>query len=107
MYVSVSLGILPSYSLLYEGAKRTPVTCVYCRSPWAGLETVAASAGSGSTTREGYLNMSGAAGISGIRDTSSCESFNAVFIIWYSYVLDYGGPARYGKYRSYGRRNYH
>jgi hypothetical protein len=76
MYVYVSLDISSPYSLFYEGAKKTPVTCVYCRSPWVGPETNAASASSGSTMREGYLNMSGAAGISGIRDTSSCESCN-------------------------------
>ena len=63
-----------SILIVDQGAKKRPVTCVYCRSPWLSPETEAASAGSGSTMREGYLNMSGAAGISGIRDTSSCES---------------------------------
>lgn len=76
MYVYVSLDIRSSYSPSYEGAKKTPVTCVYCRAPWLGPETNAASAGSGSTMHEGYLNMSGAVGISGIRDTSTCESCN-------------------------------
>lgn len=80
MYVYVSLDISSPYSFLYEGAKKTPVTCVYCRSPWVVPETNAASAGDGSPMHEGYLNMSGAAGISGVRDTSSCESCSSRFI---------------------------
>ena len=76
MYVYVSLDISSPYSLLCEGAKKTPVTCVYCRSPWVVQETNAASAGGGSMMQEGYLNMSNAVGISSIRDTSSCESYN-------------------------------
>ena len=60
----------------YEGARKTPVTCVYCRSPWVSPATEAAASGGGSTMRDGYLNMSSAAGISGIRDTSSCKSCN-------------------------------
>lgn len=81
MYVYVSLDISSPYSFLYEGAKKTPVTCVYCRSPWVAPETNAASASDGSTMHEGYLNMSGAVGISGIRDTSSCESCNSRFTL--------------------------
>lgn len=81
MYVYAFLDISSPYSLLCEGAKKTPVTCVYCRSPWVVQETNAASAGGGSMTHEGYLNMSSAAGISGIRDTSSCESCNSRFTI--------------------------
>lgn len=81
MYVYVSLDISSPYSLLCKGAKKTPVTCVYCRSPWLVPETNAASAGGGSMTHEGYLNMSSAVGISGIRDTSSCESYTSRLII--------------------------
>ena len=81
MYGYVPLDIRPPYSLLYEGARKTPVTCVYCRSPWVGPETNASSADGGSTMHEGYLNMSSAAGISGIRDTSTCESCNGSLTI--------------------------
>jgi hypothetical protein len=82
MYVCVCFGVSSQYSLFYTGAKKTPVvTCVYCRSPWASPGTNAAPAGSGSTIHEGYLNMSGAVGISGIRDTSSCESYDGIVTI--------------------------
>ena len=108
MYVYVSLGIRSPYSLFYEGAKKTPVTCVYCRSPWVNPETAAASASSGSTRREGYLNMSSAAGISDTRDESSCESCNGsgncrLWRVFIQYVLDY----HYRQYSSYGCRNYY
>jgi hypothetical protein len=109
MYVYGFLDISSPSSLLYEGAKKTPVTCVYCRSPWAIPATNAASAGGGSTSHEGYLNMSGAVGISGIRDTSTCESCSSRFTIMGGiyYVLDYNETPRYRQYRNYGCRSYY
>ncbi|KLO14892.1 hypothetical protein SCHPADRAFT_825594 [Schizopora paradoxa] len=49
------------------------VTCVWCRAPWAqaGTPTRARAAGGNATTSEGYLNLSGVAGVSPVRDTSS------------------------------------
>jgi len=109
MYVYMSLGTSSPYLLFYEGAKRTPVTCVYCRSPWVSPEDKTGSVGSGSTMHGSYLNMSSAVGISGVRDTSSCESCDGSVIIMggIQYLLDYHGPARYRQYRGHGCRNYY
>jgi hypothetical protein len=45
-------------------------TCVYCRSVWVD-ETAAGAAGA--TKVGGYLNLAAVAGMTGARDTSSCE----------------------------------
>lgn len=50
------------------------VTCVYCRAKWiapAGAGVVPAQA-EGAQLSEGYLNLSAVAGVSPVRDTSSC-----------------------------------
>ncbi|EJD41248.1 hypothetical protein AURDEDRAFT_106240 [Auricularia subglabra TFB-10046 SS5] len=62
------------------------LTCVYCRAPWTSATGGASGSGSSSraTISEGYLNLAGAAGVSGVRDTSTY----------------YHGPRR--GYRSYG-----
>ncbi|CCA66831.1 hypothetical protein PIIN_00593 [Serendipita indica DSM 11827] len=48
-------------------AMKKPVTCVYCRAPWAAL----GGEENGATHDEGYLNLASAAGMSTLRDTST------------------------------------
>jgi hypothetical protein len=48
------------------------LTCVWCRAKWV-LPTSGAGAASGSTTSEGYVNLSNVAGVDTMRDTSSCK----------------------------------
>ena len=56
---------------------------------------------------EGYLNLSGVAGLSPVRDTSSCESSSSalndlmLIILW---PIDYNGPRRGEHY--YGYQDY-
>ncbi len=50
------------------------MNCVWCRAKWiapAGAGAAQARAG-GAQFSEGYLNLSTAAGVSAVRDTSSC-----------------------------------
>ncbi len=61
---------------IFSGAKSAKnLTCVWCRAPWtqAGATGAARAAGGSATTSEGYLNLSGVAGVSPVRDTSSCK----------------------------------
>lgn len=62
-------------------SKGHDITCVYCRTKWvfpaAAASTSAAGNAAGNArarVSEGYLNLSGVAGLSPVRDTSSCES---------------------------------
>ncbi|KAK7055708.1 hypothetical protein R3P38DRAFT_2848609 [Favolaschia claudopus] len=68
-----------------------PLTCIYCRAAWPKASAGGAVAGSSGArlSEDGYLNLSGAAGVSPQRDTSSY----------------YDGPRR--GYRSYGYRGYY
>ncbi|RXW14068.1 hypothetical protein EST38_g11788 [Candolleomyces aberdarensis] len=47
------------------------LTCVYCRSKW--VVAGASSAGGAAMKAGGYLNLASAAGLSPVRDTSTCE----------------------------------
>ncbi|KAK4705528.1 hypothetical protein P7C70_g669, partial [Phenoliferia sp. Uapishka_3] len=51
-------------------AKTNPVTCVFCRAPWASATPAGPVAGP-SYSAEGYLNMAAQANVSTYRDTSS------------------------------------
>ncbi|KAJ7108948.1 hypothetical protein C8R43DRAFT_1043599 [Mycena crocata] len=52
--------------------QRKTLTCIYCRAEWPHDLPAAGASGSGSrTTAGGYLNISGVAGVSPQRDTSS------------------------------------
>ncbi|KAH7097506.1 hypothetical protein BKA62DRAFT_817143 [Auriculariales sp. MPI-PUGE-AT-0066] len=66
-------------------------TCVYCRSPWTQpLPNSSGTGGkAGATYREGYLNLAGVAGVSGVRDSSTY----------------YHGPKRGRRYYGYRRYN--
>ncbi|KAJ7604481.1 hypothetical protein FB45DRAFT_1070388 [Roridomyces roridus] len=49
------------------------LTCIYCRAEWPSVSTGASGSGAGAarTTAGGYLNISGVAGVSPVRDTST------------------------------------
>lgn len=50
------------------------MNCVWCRAKWnAPAGAAVGHARGGAQTSEGYLNLSAAAGVSPVRDTSSCE----------------------------------
>jgi hypothetical protein len=54
-----------------------PLTCVYCRTEWRNTaEAGGAGAVGGSKigiSHDGYVNLSGVAGVRAVRDTSTCE----------------------------------
>ena len=52
--------------------ERQPVTCIFCRAKCNLPAGVGGARAGGAQVSEGYLNLSGAAGISPVRDTSSC-----------------------------------
>ncbi|KAF9242084.1 hypothetical protein BU15DRAFT_44359 [Melanogaster broomeanus] len=69
-----------------QWAKSSPtnITCVFCRAPWVDLDSAGkgkgkrvgnASSGAEVGVSEGYLNLGALAGLSGERDTSTCEYF--------------------------------
>ena len=97
--------------IIFAGAKsaKNGVTCVWCRAPWAqaGTPARARAAGGSATTSEGYLNLSGVAGVSPVRDTSSCE-FDKLTLTSScnptNCAIDYQGPRR-GQ-RHYGYQDY-
>ncbi|KDQ28578.1 hypothetical protein PLEOSDRAFT_1102621 [Pleurotus ostreatus PC15] len=72
-------------------SKGHDITCVYCRTKWAfpaaaGSTSAAPGAGNArARVSEGYLNLSGVAGLSPVRDTSSCESSPSAFNVHPSY----------------------
>ncbi len=47
------------------------LTCVFCRAKWV---IAGAAAGTSADGAEGYINLGGVAGMSPVRDTSTCES---------------------------------
>jgi len=47
-----------------------PLTCVYCRARWVD-PSVASGSGVAPMSGEGYINLSGVAGVSPVRDSSS------------------------------------
>lgn len=53
-------------------SKLGQVKCVYCRTPWQpdDLDVKKAMGTSQTPNREGYVNIAGELGISGVRDTS-------------------------------------
>lgn len=66
-----------SFSNVGAKTKGTGVTCIYCRAKWTVAVPALAPAAGGSRavqTSEGYLNLSTVAGLSPVRDTSSCTS---------------------------------
>ena len=54
-----------------RSARHRQVTCVYCRAIWTD-DGKSNSSSQNAKNNEGYINLSGVAGISPIRDTSSC-----------------------------------
>lgn len=79
-------------------AKRN-LTCVFCRAKWvlagagaAGGGGAAAAAGGSRRTAEGYLNLGAVAGLSPVRDTSTCtfflypRFFFVLFWIWMAWT---------------------
>lgn len=49
------------------------VTCVFCRTEWVTPSTSKRPATAGVRTSEGYVNLANVAGVSTMRDTSSCK----------------------------------
>jgi hypothetical protein len=78
--VSNSVGVLHfqvwPLTCFVSGAKATSnPTCVFCRARWT-VPGSAAVESSGSKFSRGYLNLGNVAGLSTVRDTSSCECFD-------------------------------
>jgi hypothetical protein len=74
------INVRPSFGLenetpfsLITGARTSGhnLTCVWCRAKWI-LPASGSGAASGSMTSEGYVNLGSVAGVSPVRDTSSC-----------------------------------
>lgn len=81
-------GLLGFVNIGAKTAKKN-LTCVFCRAKWvlAGA-AAAAAAGSGGAaaggsrrTAEGYLNLGAVAGLSPVRDTSTCMFFLSFFVL--------------------------
>lgn len=74
------------------------LTCVFCRAKWvlagaggaAGGSGGGAAAGGGRRTAEGYLNFGAEAGLSPVRDTSTCMSgfLSSLILALCSFALD-------------------
>ena len=65
-----TLSILSPVSSLAGRRSAVQLTCVWCRAKWPS----AAKSGAGASPNfEEYINLGGIAGLSGERDTSSCE----------------------------------
>jgi len=82
------------------------LTCVWCRARWV---VASASTGTGTVKRSmgayGYLNLSGVADVSPVRDTSTCKRDNFSEFTLHSHIsLDYHGPRRGERY--YGWQDY-
>lgn len=50
-----------------------PLTCVWCRAKWSVMSDTSASSSTSAHVSEGYLNLGAVAGLSPVRDTSSCK----------------------------------
>jgi hypothetical protein len=80
MYVflsdAVEASIVPFKLNVVSGAKTkgADITCPFCRAKWPAA-TVAAAGGRvvAALGSDGYLNLATAAGLSPVRDTSSCQ----------------------------------
>ncbi len=82
-----------------------PLTCVYCRARSA-LPGPSSSRCAGVNMSEGYVNLSGVAGLSPVRDTSSCEyAPTGRLIVDVNGFSDYNGPRRGQRY--YGYQDYY
>jgi hypothetical protein len=57
------------------------LTCVFCRAPWQTAAPTSSTPTKGGATisRDGYLNLGSVAGVSPVRDTSTCK-FIALYI---------------------------
>lgn len=83
-------GLLGFVNIGAKTAKRN-LTCVFCRAKWVlagpgagatgGGGGGAAAAGGSRRTAEGYLNLGAVAGLSPVRDTSSCTFFLSFFVL--------------------------
>lgn len=78
-------GLLGFVNIGAKTAKRN-LTCVFCRAKWvlAGAGAAGgggAAAGGSRRTAEGYLNLGAVAGLSPVRDTSSCTFFLSFFVL--------------------------
>ncbi|KAL0951161.1 hypothetical protein HGRIS_007893 [Hohenbuehelia grisea] len=82
------------------------LTCVWCRANWV-LPAAASGSGTGVARRtsEGYINLADVAGVSPVRDTSSCEcKCMSSLLPSFMAFTDYHGPRR-GQ-RHYGYQDY-
>jgi len=50
------------------------VTCVWCRAKWLFAGSAAGGSSGARRTAEGYINIGSVAGVSPVRDTSTCTS---------------------------------
>lgn len=87
------------------------LTCVFCRAAWIGPIAAGASSGSASAslTSEGYINLGNVAGLSPIRDTSSCKYLVSTMRapgveLILDDSVDYQGPRKGRRY--YGFQDY-
>lgn len=69
--VSLLLDATPAHVQCFVGerSKRGDVTCPMCRAKWV----TPGAASSRGMTSGGYINLASAAGLSPVRDTSTCE----------------------------------
>jgi len=80
-----SIATLQLISFVCSGRKTAQknvkeLTCVYCRAPWVVPAPASGSKTTG-TTRGGYVNLANVAGLSPVRDTSTCMPFQPLKII--------------------------
>jgi hypothetical protein len=61
--------------LYHTGARQSHpnVTCVYCRAKWVSASSADHGTSASGHLDEGYLNLAGVAGVSPVRDESTCE----------------------------------
>ena len=86
--------------------KGSDVTCVYCRARWVSAAIASSSSRSGGVQMsEGYLNLGNVAGLSPVRDTSSCKFCLATemedTLTDGVLIADYHGPRRGRAYYGY------
>jgi hypothetical protein len=63
------------------------LTCVWCRAKWVDVGSSTGANAKTRSTSEGYLNLGAVAGVSPVRDTSSCTDMSPFFedAVTYSY----------------------
>lgn len=100
-----------SFSPSVTGAKskRGNVTCVFCRAPWAAPGPSTNPGASIQRSREGYINLSAVAGLSPIRDTSTCRNIRTSLLSATLLIdmIDYQGPRRGKPYLGYQNYDYY